>query len=102
MSGQHTPGPWEYTKAASSGDRGIHAEGTGIFAEAFADIRRAGENNSAEALANARLIAAAPDLLEALRWAAQNADQSEAGRDDDWYAGLDRVRAAIAKAEGRS
>ena len=57
-----TPGPWRYTKAAPSGDRGVYADGTGIFAEAFADIRRAGENNATEAEANAHLIAAAPDM----------------------------------------
>jgi hypothetical protein len=38
------------------------AEGTGIFAEAFTDIRHADENNRAEAYANACLIASAPEL----------------------------------------
>jgi hypothetical protein len=63
MTVKHTPGPWTF-KTARNGDNGISASGTGVFAEAFADIHHQGEDNFAEALANARLIVAAPDLLE--------------------------------------
>jgi hypothetical protein len=50
--------------------------------------------------ANARLIAAAPDLLEALRAMVKNfRSYSECRGDDDV---LDQALAAIAKAEGRS
>ncbi len=92
-----TPGPWRYTKAAPSGDRGIHAEGTGIFAEAYADIRHAGENNAAEAEANARLIAAAPDLYAALDLVLA-VDPDGAGIWDAQNA----ARAALAKARGEA
>jgi hypothetical protein len=61
---KHTPGPWFFRADPRTGDHGIVADGTGVFAEAFADIRRAGEGNREEACANARLIAAAPDMLE--------------------------------------
>jgi hypothetical protein len=61
---KHTPGPWKFRTAAFNGDNGISAYETGVFVEAFADIRYAGENNREEALANARLIAASPDLLQ--------------------------------------
>ena len=47
--------------------------------------------------ANARLIAAAPDLLEALMWAVDTADAEQ--YEACWYAA---ARAAIAKARGRA
>lgn len=99
---KHTPGPWAYTEAAITGDRGIHAEGTGIFAEAFADIRRACENNTAEAEANARLIAAAPDMLEALKALRLQALQSNVNSAaNEWgLEALAMANAAIAKASG--
>jgi len=102
----HTPGPW------ASG-RAIPEDG------AVSRIVRAGDDHIAvvmdledaaqEAADNARLIAAAPDLLEALKaWlASDRADQSIiAGRDVDGHplsaAGVARVkaRAAIARATG--
>jgi hypothetical protein len=48
------------------------------------------------------LLKAAPEMLEALEWAAEFAQESEAGRDDSWWAGLDRVKAAISKAKGKT
>lgn len=63
----HTKGPWNFETDVRTGDNGIYAEGTGIFVEAFSDINHSGEGNRAEALANARLIAAAPEMLEALK-----------------------------------
>nr|OAP95151.1 hypothetical protein A4U53_18185 [Rhizobium leguminosarum] len=89
----HTPGPWKFKTDHLKGDCGIHAEGTGIFAEAFTDIRHAGEGNRTEALANARLIAAAPDLLDALKGLLSSPTH------EGWQG---EARAAIAKAEGRS
>ena len=47
--------------------------------------------------ANARLIAAAPDMLEALMWAVDTADAEQ--YEACWYAA---ARAAIAKARGVS
>lgn len=67
MSGQHTPGPWEIDWNISRLD--IHASG-----QLVATLRRSTKDGAptyddAEAKANAGLIAAAPDLLEALRGA---------------------------------
>ena len=61
--------------------------------------RRTGE----ESAANCRLIAAAPDLLEALQ-AMLNAESnySYAGLSDSEIAAIDKARAAIAKATGAS
>ena len=99
-----TPGPWSCTKAAPSGDRGIYAAGTGIFAEAYADIRRAGENNAAEAEANAHLIAAAPDLYAALLVAELASEELCQGQDpaNECWVTLATIRSALAKAQGEA
>lgn len=63
----HTPGPWTTRPAKYCGDIAIVAIGEdAMLAECFEDIRTATEHNRAECEANARLIAATPDLLEAL------------------------------------
>jgi hypothetical protein len=56
-----------------------------------------------EAQANARLIAAVPDLLMALRGLLLSADASweTSGAGHDWHEACITARAAIAKAEGR-
>jgi hypothetical protein len=75
---KHTPGPWEFKAAMRNHDFGIFAPGTArlpsggtspglLIGEAYADIRHSREQSHAEALANARLFAAAPALVEALR-----------------------------------
>lgn len=96
---KHTPGPWKF-KTAPNGDNGISAYDTGYFAEAFADIRHSGENARAEALANARLIAAAPELLE-LAFQYRN-DLRHPLAPDSRERRLKAIDVVIAKAEGRS
>ena len=49
---------------------------------------------------NARLIAAAPELLEALRWIVDHGDTGKGGR-PAYHAMRAHARAAIAKAEGK-
>lgn len=96
---KHTPGPWEIRKAGN-GDRGISAPGTGIFIEAFAEIRHSGEGAYDECDANARLIAAAPDVLSALKLLLADVKDYE-----PWQRpchAVDVAEAAIAKAEDRS
>jgi hypothetical protein len=56
MTTQHTPGPWK-----TNGDPYV-STADGKRSIAFCDTRQAHEDR-----ANARLIAAAPDLLEALK-----------------------------------
>lgn len=72
MSG-HTPGPWEFRAGRDgSGDFGILARSDGIqsgyvvVAEVYAALLHRNERSS-QTLANARLIAAAPRLLDAIR-----------------------------------
>jgi hypothetical protein len=61
-----------------------------------------GEGRLAELRCNARLIAAAPDLLAALRGLLDWAADVHAGKPVTInYAGMDAARAALAKAEGQ-
>lgn len=106
---KHTPGPW---KVFENPEGLPVVESTGPHADAVAHIRWARrEADGAEVDANARLIAAAPDLLEALRLAIQFVEKPklvDALRDlpDGWAepvsrdATLQAARAAIAKATG--
>ena len=80
---QYTPGPWTY-EAEETGFAGAIVATTGWICDFDTD----------PSLANARLIAAAPDLLEAL--------QAVIAEHEDGY-GLkcvEQVKAAIAKATG--
>lgn len=88
---KHTPGPWEFVLAGSGnhptwnvrlGNRGF--------------IRLPATTDMDTMDADARLIAAAPDLLEALRTIVVNA--SSVQMDPQWAVQV--ARAAIAKAEG--
>lgn len=91
MSG-HTPGPWECTNEGSA-----HLPGYVVCKE---DIEIACAWTKSDAL----LIAAAPDLLEALKdlatwwenWMPDEAHE-QGGRDS-----LESARAAIAKSEGKT
>lgn len=60
--------------------------------------------DKAQEVANARLIAAAPELLEACRAVLANAEDAESTCDDDGkeYSDIAKLRAVIAKAEGRT
>lgn len=95
---KHTPGPW-VAAASPSSIVGWPIIGPGGRAVASVHCRRGdtaeGQQINAEAGANARLIAAAPDLLEACKAMLEE------------YGGIDRVcgdmaKDAIAKAEGPS
>jgi len=55
--------------------------------------------SQAEAVANARLIAAAPELLEMAKWS--ESAIAPFSKDPAEKSGITRLRAAIAKAEGR-
>lgn len=81
--GKHTPGPWRYTPwHIEEGNPTVRAPEGWLICETSSD-------------ANARLIAAAPDLLEALRDALCALECC--GKD---YPAATKARAAIAKAVG--
>ena len=97
MSAKHTPGPWTH-------------EGFGVWSHVNGENRRVAcsefdrgdgpykVKTEAEAVANAALISAAPDLLEACRrwarWAEQHGAAEVQGIVCDTFS-------AIAKAEGK-
>jgi hypothetical protein len=91
----HTPGPWklhERTRKAVVGASGYVVAACG----GYANNKRDPESLEAELEANARLIAVAPDLLEALERALKTAE-FEAHPFRPWHAD---ARSAIAKARG--
>ena len=66
MTTKHTPGPWIMRPVdphAAYGSRDVTTRGNGLVAQVWSGFR----GDPAIAVANARLIAAAPDLLDALR-----------------------------------
>lgn len=99
---RHTPGPWEsattgdtmalkYSQPYSIAQRGE----MNLVAGVFGDVR----GGEAVALANARLIAASPLLLDALR---EIADYMPANERVDAFGEVQQIaRKALAKAEGR-
>lgn len=98
---KHTPGPW---RRVAFDILGSTAEGNGMVAEVTTD----GLSNLAEADANARLIAAAPDMLTALKTGQAMAQVHAAtltieGKPQDarsWALYAEYAATIIAKAEG--
>ena len=86
---KHTPGPWHIDPAAEydAAEYDINAKDSDI-----ASVWQDNKSDDQEAEANANLIAAAPELLEALKFAAERLE----------CAGFMATaqRSAIAKAEG--
>lgn len=95
----HTPGPWRVlsTRETRVGGPRITAEGSTPFRSvAIADVW----GNEDETLANARLIAAAPELLEAIKLCVATLD-GNFGPNHRNAPAIDAAVAVIAKAEGR-
>ena len=85
---KHTPGPWEVSEDDPCE---IQREGNGDFVAMVLPAPELGWDMNAEREANARLIAAAPDLLAALRAARGYVSQPKV---------LAAILSAIAKATG--
>ena len=108
MSTQHTPGPWHL--GSGNGEGSIYAEndrmrletgGTTLYP--VCDIQTGW--NTEEDQANARLIAAAPQMLAALRAALEARGDSSAARDAAGTDGAqlrDQIAEAIASATGET
>jgi len=86
---RHTPGPWE-AEAAGRHRKEIYANGVGI-----ATVWRSGTGNQIHA--TARLMAAAPEMLKALKWL------WEVYQDTGWTDGRmeEYVEKTVEKAEGK-
>lgn len=104
----HTPGPWglaQYAKGVALPIPFIEHKTIAVFSDGArqGDVAymQHGLWGDDQALANARLIASAPDLLEALRALVDLQEANEASETkalDFW----DHARAAIAKATGEA
>jgi hypothetical protein len=100
---KHTPGPWEVTHlrhgiVVRTESPNKTKYGASRYA-AIGGFDRSDPDQLSEALANARLIAAAPDLLEALSRLIEIEDgpgMAVIG----WEGAMERAYAAIAKARG--
>lgn len=94
---KHTPGPWDYFVGNANGRGLIRIEGEGT-GEHIASMPRGAVSES-----NARLIAAAPDLLAALEDLVGYA-AAEIGIPPNEAVGgaFKQARAAIAKARGQA
>ena len=97
----HTPGPWQiqfwdYFSRPSRRDTPVITTGKDAIGELYNLWDEDGEAREAERLANARLIAAAPEMLAALEELCADkylADPINADR-------MGKAKAAIAKAKG--
>lgn len=101
----HTPGPWQYVRENGSPTTGPHMI-KGAIPGYLAEVRDCG---SGDVEANARLIAAAPDLLEALKGVLAIVSDSQGvagyhlnGNTAEWdeFDEVDAAIDAIAKATG--
>jgi hypothetical protein len=96
---KYTPGPWQEYADLPSTDPSWHIVTNETRMRVLANIHIEPGNKMDEA--NARLIVAAPDLLEALQALMDEQNGPPLIRDAPrWEAAVDLARAAIAKAEG--
>lgn len=93
MPAKHTPGPWKYFPNVGPTKVLIVEEDGSTVVELSTRVR------DSRLIANARLIAAAPELLEACKAGLHYLNTHEGG----WETPIarDEMNAAIAKAEGR-
>jgi ribosomal protein S7 len=104
---KHTSGPWNWSVESVDPEWAVVTDKSGgivanVNSETGPDASSAPAMRQMPRDANARLIAAAPDMLEALREAEHASQELCNGQDpaNECWAVLARIRAAIAKAEG--
>ena len=91
---EHTPGPWTLEYVERGAFQVIEADGAVICHRNF------WPHNAERSNANARLIAAAPDMLEALKTiGALLAGRTKTIKDDELWGAFSHIIAAVAKAE---
>lgn len=104
---KHTPGPWKLYRIASdvvfvNEDRIARGESIPAYNRKIAEMPNWSDENYDEKMANARLITAAPELLEELKIAVMNCPCSIPERDSGHLAFCRAPiwNELIAKAEG--
>ena len=85
----HTLAPWQVSPLGNVMKNSLK----------IASIEPMPSNNESERIANARLIASAPDLLDALDWALR---QIEDDLDPDHQAAFDAALSTLRKAKGEA
>jgi hypothetical protein len=97
---KHTPGPWTYWNNIHYGWKtnpySVTVQKPGVHSVTVANIPARQTISKDEARANAKLISAAPDLLDAL----QTMPQGPSNTDQEWWDWIDKARKAIDKATG--
>jgi hypothetical protein len=83
----HTLSPWQVSPLGNVMENSLK----------IASIEQMPSNNESERIANARLIAAAPDLLDALDWALRQIDDD---LDPDHQVAFDVAFSTLRKAKG--
>lgn len=92
---KHTPGPWRLSKITAfsiEGANGRHVASSGGYSTNVNP-----EQADMESMANARLIAAAPELLETLEKLMEMREQCFIPNEEDWWDNM--ARSAIRKAK---
>lgn len=104
---KHTPGPWMHGNSDKPVSLMAVCFGAGTAGGTVVRFAESGDISFDETMANARLIAAAPDLLAALLELSQhftgewvNDPRSQSEIDDHYVEAQAIARAAIAKATG--
>ncbi|GLT02830.1 hypothetical protein GCM10007897_42540 [Sphingobium jiangsuense] len=92
-----TPGPWRVDPNANCDIQ--TSDGLLEVAATHPSLLTGGRNDPARARGNANLIAAAPELYEALSWFINDIDGTHTVM-LDFDANVERARAALAKARG--
>jgi hypothetical protein len=97
---QHTPGPWKYLDRGNDHTNHLIAneKGDAGIAQPIARIHEPEKLYIEEMRANARLIAAAPDLLAALIQLRQVANWGEDSDRQEFVAAMSAANLAIAQA----
>jgi hypothetical protein len=97
---EHTPGPWKVPAWAEWQIQTVNgrAGDTAIARTYSAPWDGRGE---AETLANAHLIAAAPELLDACKYLCAEIHNGCTNKDEVFMQGVAKVETIVAKAEGR-
>lgn len=91
---KHTPGPWGQDKWGSLQTEG----GQDVLLRGITTISAGSDERIAEAEANTRLIAAAPELLEALEKAVEPLEMYKCYGWPDYDGVIRQIKSAIAKA----
>jgi hypothetical protein len=91
---KHTPGPWKIGTPPPNGEQTIGTQSGMMVAVAVTGV-----NFEQQTIANAKLIAAAPDLLEALQSIVASAEDGCSAINTRF---LITAKAAIAKATGKT